>query len=312
MAVYACGSNAFGQLADVDDLVFENFIEIRSSSDRVAATSLLDVSWSQTILSGAGDGLAVLGPQPPTQVSRAKCWLGQEAFVAALLEDGHLLRCSDGAKSSERYAHADMNGRGELVLVPEGSLDVALLVATLDQVFEAPMKCIALRLPAPDSAMPAATTSSATMRRDEQITAVASGAAHFILLTSTGRVLSYGDNRYGQAGPFPSSPFPASAAAAVLDHLAFFDGLFPVALACGAFHSVVVTKDGSAYSFGSDKDGQRGGGAAPGSGDEPELLELVLEDAQSTDEVEDREEEIEQVACGAAHTVLLTRSGRIC
>lgn len=250
--------------------------------------------------------------------------------MAALLEDGHLLRCSDGAKSSERYAHADMNGRGELVLVPgalpdafvrvnnvshlapvEGSLDVALLVATFDQVFEAPMKCIALRLPAPDSAMPAATTSSATMRRDEQITAVASGAAHFILLTSTGRVLSYGDNRYGQAGPFPSSPFPASAAAAVLDHLAFFDGLFPVALACGAFHSVVVTKDGSAYSFGSDKDGQRGGGAAPGSGDEPELLELVLEDAQSTDEVEDREEEIEQVACGAAHTVLLTRSGRI-
>lgn len=150
-----------------------------------------------------------------------------------------------------------------------------------------------------------------TSRRD--VRELAAGAAHFLALISSGHHLvndvhACGDSRYGQAGPFPSASQDSPRQGAPhytsprLNHLAFFDGLHPSQVSCGAFSSCVVTRDGAAYVFGSNKEGQLGLGADEPGGAEPALVEL---------QGEGEDEEVEQVACGAAHSVLLTRSGQV-
>jgi len=150
--------------------------------------------------------------------------------------------------------------------------------------------------------------------------AIEAGAAHFLVLvggersSSSSEVWSFGDSRYGQAGPFPSpSPLdrPDSTSTARYDrlslrHIAFFDGLHPVRVSCGAFHSAVVTAQGAAYVLGSNKAGQLGLGEGEPGGAEPVLVELGEEESGG-----EEEDEIAQVACGAAHTVLLTKSGHV-
>lgn len=152
-------------------------------------------------------------------------------------------------------------------------------------------------------------TSTSSEPRTESITALSSGSAHFLVLSSSSQVYSYGDSRYGQAGTFPSSPYfqsPSNPAAprqtTPLNHLAFFDGLYPAQLACGAFHSAVQTRDGSVYLFGSDKEGQCGG---TGGGAEPEMVDLEADEGASV------EEDVVQIACGGAYTALLTASGQL-
>jgi hypothetical protein len=253
-------------------------------------------------------------------------WLGQESFVAALLEDGRIERFSDGARSKGRYALAEMNGKGESLLVPgerrlrffgfvqqlilgysspvEDHADEAHLYPSLDALLDSSGSSppARLRIASSHCAEPPAASSSKSRTYEQRIDSIAAGAAHFLLLSSSQQVYSVGDSRYGQAGPFSSQPLRASNAPQALNHLSFFDGLFPVAVSCGAFHSAVVTRDGAAYLFGSDKEGQCGGQSG---GNEPEMIDL--------EEAEEEEEGIEivQVACGAAHTLLRTRDGQV-
>ena len=256
-------------------------------------------------------------------------WLGQESFVAALLEDGRIERFTDGARTKGQYALAEMNGKGEILLVPGAkwlrlllyfvqlliycvslpaaqSTDEAHLYPSLDALYDSsrsPPPCrLRIASSPPRTTEPPAASSSSPRNHEHRIESIAAGAAHFLLLSSSQQVYSVGDSRYGQAGPFSSQPLRTSDAPQALNHLSFFDGLFPVAVSCGAFHSAVVTRDGAAYLFGSDKEGQCGGQSG---GNEPEMIDL--------EEAEEEEEGIEivQVACGAAHTLLRTRDGQV-
>ncbi|KAG0663882.1 putative E3 ubiquitin-protein ligase herc6 [Rhodotorula mucilaginosa] len=300
MTVLACGSNAFQQLCPSDQLVLSDPVDV-TASDLAAA------SWSQTVLRSTRDvgQVAAIGLDlDRNSTEPVRRWLGQESFVAALLEDGRIERFSDGARSKGRYALAEMNGKGESLLVPEDHADEAHLYPSLDALLDSSGSSppARLRIASSHCAEPPAASSSKSRTYEQRIDSIAAGAAHFLLLSSSQQVYSVGDSRYGQAGPFSSQPLRASNAPQALNHLSFFDGLFPVAVSCGAFHSAVVTRDGAAYLFGSDKEGQCGGQSG---GNEPEMIDL--------EEAEEEEEGIEivQVACGAAHTLLRTRDGQV-
>ncbi|GAA5987848.1 hypothetical protein JCM10908_007242 [Rhodotorula pacifica] len=318
MPVLACGSNAFKQLSASDDLVIATPVELHT-----APNDLLAASWSQTLLSTSGGLITTLGlplGRLSTPTEPVRRWLGQEQFVAALLKDGRLERLSDGAQTEGRYVLAEMNGRGELLVAPDNGHNELQLYSNLDSIFELSAASVPLRLrigsdtlsdqlPAPNEA----STSAACPPLIEHITSISAGAAHFVMLSSRQQVYTWGDSRYGQAGPFsssgsrpadqPDSERPAHA----LNDLSFFDGLFPISISCGAFHSAVVTRDGAAYLFGSDKEGQCGGADAGG---EPQMLEL--EAGAAEEDVHELEaSEIVQVACGAGHTFVRTREGQI-
>ena len=66
-----------------------------------------------------GNQLAAIGLDlDRSSTEPVRRWLGQESFVAALLEDGRIERFTDCARTKGRYALAEMNGKGEILLVP--------------------------------------------------------------------------------------------------------------------------------------------------------------------------------------------------
>ena len=47
-----------------------------------------------------------------------RTWLGQDEFLAVLLEDGKIVRLVDGAITEVKYGMASMNSRGQILVVP--------------------------------------------------------------------------------------------------------------------------------------------------------------------------------------------------
>jgi alpha-tubulin suppressor-like RCC1 family protein len=88
-----------------------------------------------------------------------------------------------------------------------------------------------------------------------QITSVAAGGSHTLLLSSTGQVYAFGDDRSGQLGPkgngtaINETPVPVSLPA---------NSGTPVQIAAGSDFSFVLTSTGSVYAFGDNQDGQLG------------------------------------------------------
>ncbi|GEM07763.1 regulatorof chromosome condensation (RCC1)-like protein [Rhodotorula toruloides] len=310
MPIYCCGSNAFGLVNPPDQLQLLRLTLVPNCISFEAA------SWSQLLARDGGGTRRVCGLPLPKDLPLEPVarWLGHDDFVAALLDDGRIRRLFDGAVSVSGYALAEMNGRGELLVVPADEPSSAHLYPSLDALcssssadYPSPLRLLLPSSASNGSPVVVPSSSARTLPQTETFTALASGSAHFLLLTSSSQVYSYGDSRYGQAGPFPSSLYhtsssPASPPRTVpLNHLSFFDGLYPTQLACGSFHSAVRTREGSVYLFGSDKDGQCGG---TGGGLEPEMVDLEREGDEA-------DEEVMQVACGGAHTVLLMASGKV-
>jgi hypothetical protein len=92
------------------------------------------------------------------------------------------------------------------------------------------------------------------------VTDVATGTSHVLFLTVDGRVLSCGDNLYGQLGSRPCRrPQPVPTCVDALDD----DDVNKIA--AGAGHSLVITRNGVVLSFGDNSDGQCGHeGGLPG------------------------------------------------
>lgn len=124
------------------------------------------------------------------------------------------------------------------------------------------------------------------------VVAVAASASHFLLLTRSSVLCLGPDNRFSQLGTSDLSCPPK------LTPIDFFEGLEPTLIAAGGLHSIIVTADGAAYTFGSDREGQCGGTG----GGEPALLELGEGEAED-------QPGVVGVACGSAHSVLVTASG---
>jgi len=89
---------------------------------------------------------------------------------------------------------------------------------------------------------------------------VACGEQHTLALTATGAVYSFGGGRRGALGHGATSDVLSPRR---------IDGLASVraaSVAAGAFHSLVVSRDGDLFTFGSDEHGQLGRGDDAGGG----------------------------------------------
>ncbi len=123
--------------------------------------------------------------------------------------------------------------------------------------------------------------------------------AHTLLLTSTGRVLSFGTAQYGQLG------HGYSAGKQLSDELRpkYIEALNSVRCTCvsaGELHSAVVTTDGDLYSWGDGFCGQLGLGDK-----RPQLLPRQVTQGGLEDEC------VFSVSCGNRHTLVVTEEGDV-
>ena len=147
-----------------------------------------------------------------------------------------------------------------------------------------------------------------------QIVDAAAGRHHALLLNANATLYAWGNNRYGQLGQTRGmrtddanfEPKP------VLSNFINSEGALetPFLLALGRFHSVVVTREGSAFCFGSNLRGQCGPALGnpvsfqPGS-DEPNPDPRQLEPALLGNQ------RVVAVAAGEYSTVLHTADGKL-
>lgn len=123
------------------------------------------------------------------------------------------------------------------------------------------------------------------------ISSITPGAGQFLVHTSPSALFSLGtDNRFGQLGRQDDE---------LLDPIDVFGGMQIDKVAMGDLHCAVISQ-GSLYIWGCNKDSQCSG--MPGV--EPSLVDLAVAEGQEQPNIVD-------VACGAAHTVLVTESGDI-
>jgi len=123
--------------------------------------------------------------------------------------------------------------------------------------------------------------------------------AHSLLLTSTGRVLSFGTAQYGQLG------HGYSAGKQLPDVLRpkYIKGLSHLQCTCvsaGELHSAVVTTDGDLYTWGDGFCGQLGLGDK-----RPKLVPQQVAEGGLEDEC------VLSVSCGARHTLVVTEDGEV-
>ena len=137
----------------------------------------------------------------------------------------------------------------------------------------------------------------------KRIAAIAAGGRHCVAVSASGELYTWGDGRCGQLGHSDTqsrlSPTPV-----VLLH----GRQFSVA-ACGLEHTVVVSTGGTAFAFGTTRNGRLGiGNDAPQTGRQarPRAVSSTATGRGATEPAR-----ITAAACGDAHTLLLTESGRL-
>ncbi len=131
---------------------------------------------------------------------------------------------------------------------------------------------------------------------------VAAGAEHSLVLTASGRLYAFGDNRYGQLGNSTNAGIDAANPQPALVSLPAGSGPV-VQIAAGAEHSLVLSASGRLYAFGSNDAGQLG--VPAGSGSEaanpaPAQVSLPPASAQPV-----------AIAAGMQHSLVLTSAGQL-
>ena len=121
--------------------------------------------------------------------------------------------------------------------------------------------------------------------------------AHTLLLTSTGRVLSFGTGQYGQLGHGFSDgkQLPDIVRPKFIEAL---NGVRIVTVSAGELHSAAVTEDGDLYTWGDGFCGQLGHGDK-----RPQLEPKQVEQGGLEDEC------VATVNCGNRHTICITEEG---
>jgi len=90
----------------------------------------------------------------------------------------------------------------------------------------------------------------------QPIVQITAGYYYFMFLTNDGRVYVMGSNNYGQLGIGSTKTTPLTAPV----HLSSLQGIPVMQVACGAYHSLVLTVSGNIFSFGKNDFGQLGFG----------------------------------------------------
>ncbi|KAI8592143.1 regulator of chromosome condensation 1/beta-lactamase-inhibitor protein II [Geranomyces variabilis] len=138
----------------------------------------------------------------------------------------------------------------------------------------------------------ASSSSSPSPLSDDWPIAIAGGANHTVLATAAGVVYSAGHNSAGQLG-LPNVD---------IDHTAFSQvapDFLPAALsvACGWDHTVVLTRTGTVWLFGSNSHGQLGIPAVTSQTPMPTLVAGL--------------KDVSAISCGLRSTIAVTRSGAV-
>ncbi|HTA37161.1 MAG TPA: putative Ig domain-containing protein, partial [Solirubrobacteraceae bacterium] len=135
-----------------------------------------------------------------------------------------------------------------------------------------------------------------------QAIAVAAGAADSLVLTDTGRLYAFGENRYGQLGIAANSGSEAPNAQPAQVSLPSASGQ-PVAIAAGAQHSLVLTSTGAVLAFGANDFGQLGREAnVESESANPAAVEVTLPPGAGA---------ARQIAAGGEHSLVLSTSGGV-
>ena len=123
--------------------------------------------------------------------------------------------------------------------------------------------------------------------------------AHSLLLTSTGRVLSFGTGQYGALGHGYSGgkQLPDELRPRYIDALS---GIRCVCVAAGELHSAAVTSDGDVYTWGDGFCGQLGHGDK-----RPQTTPVQVTHGGLEDEC------VCNITCGARHTIAVTEDGEV-
>jgi alpha-tubulin suppressor-like RCC1 family protein len=134
-----------------------------------------------------------------------------------------------------------------------------------------------------------------------RIISLAAGVQHALALTSSGQVLSWGDDEYGQlgravggGGSFDSFP-----------DTVLFPGLSGsiIAIAAGGYHSLALSSSGQLYAWGENNEGQLGNTTNNGSSNPNQTPAVVAVPAGAGT--------IVRIAGGIDFTLALTSSGRL-
>lgn len=168
---------------------------------------------------------------------------------------------------------------------------------------------------APGSVAALSAVALPTWEPSDPIVSLATGHAHSLALTTSGRLFSWGSNEFGQLGRGVPPPLGAMNAASAIPPAAvplFWrspDGLITqqhirvILVAAGAYHTLIVTSSGDAWSFGSNTHGQL---VRPiGAPAHIEPMQIVLPPSH-------RGESVTALAAGLRHSVLLLKSGAVC
>lgn len=150
--------------------------------------------------------------------------------------------------------------------------------------------------PPPESGDAAANLAVPTLvsaLQEFEVIEVALGLWHGLALLSTGQVVSWGNNTYGQLGHGDRVTLwqPKIIEAFSNDKIEM--------VAAGSSHSAAVNSKGEVYVWGNGIYGQIGHGKRENCNDRPVLIDTLLS------------EKIIIVACGANHTMVLTDSGKV-
>jgi hypothetical protein len=135
------------------------------------------------------------------------------------------------------------------------------------------------------------------LTEESTVTAIAAGHTHFAAVLASGQVFTWGRCQYGALGVNVGMMDTVPSAAAPVEVLAL-QGLYVTQVSCGLNFTVVATKHGAVYSFGTNAFGQLGHAR-------DELVDLVdLPYAEMGTS-------ISALSCGASHTLCVTSDHRV-
>lgn len=142
---------------------------------------------------------------------------------------------------------------------------------------------------------------------------VAAGEAHVAAASLMGDTYAWGQNHHGQCARDPGGdsrncilPVPMRAAGAL-------ENVVACRVACGRYHTAVLSVDGAVFTFGAGLAGQLGRAASAPTGGQPGAVHSWRPERVPLEAVDRRGARVlvVQLACGDEHTVCLTDTGRV-
>ncbi|MBN2504664.1 MAG: InlB B-repeat-containing protein, partial [Bacilli bacterium] len=146
---------------------------------------------------------------------------------------------------------------------------------------------------------PVEITANLPLNTGEKVVVVGAGSLHTVVLTSEGRIFTWGNNDYGQLGNDQTSWITINDITARFD-LGSEERV--IKLSVGDYHSGVITSAGRVFVWGSNSYGKLGDGTAINS---LVPIEITQQFSLTGDEI------ISSLALGAVHSAAVTSYGRV-